>query len=398
MIKLLISSLMMAMLAGCVSPYYSMADSGYSSNEVTAGVPYQDSYARPSGYVQSTAYYPYWSMDYFYLGSHYYRPSYGSSFSISLSSGYPYYGPYFDPGYYSPWYAPYSYYNPWFGTHYAWGGGYGRYDPYWRHGYGSHGYYRSPRYGHSGGYDRGHDSGGYDRGRGNDRNDEQVSGNGGARPGSGYRQGGERGVREPEPLVRDRAGQGRTEPVGTNRNVSLAPSRERTDRGMVVVNRGDGKPRPNRPDPVSRQGGTYGAPPPAPGASPAATSHQSEQSRIVAPNDNKVGRSRTGIPVRSGSPEPAVRVNPGQAVVQSRPPVPQAAPVQRSNQAAPPQRINQAAPPQRGNREPAARSDSRNSNSNSNSDRQAPSDSGDDADRSEQDSGDRPDRGRRRGH
>jgi hypothetical protein len=389
MFKLLISSLILATMTGCVSPYYSMADpyqGAYDENGY-----YENSYAGPSTYVQSTAYlgaayYPYWSMDYFYLGSHYYRPSYGTSYSISLSSGYPYYGPYYYPDYYSSWYAPYSYYNPWFGMHYSWGSRYGHYDPYWRHGYGSHAW-RSPRYGHFGGYDRRHGSGGYDRGRESYRNDGRVGNNVGARPGrdsrqvDDYRRGGQRVVQDREPPVRDRADRGRTHPARANRNVSLAPSRTTTDRGMVVVKHIDGKPGPNRLGPVTRHGSTYGSSRlPAPGSSPAVANQRSEQSRIVAPNDNKVGRSRTGIPVRSGNPAPAVWVNPDRSVTQSRPAAPR------------------AAPPQRTNREPAARSYSRNSNSNSNSNRQPPSDSGDDAGRSERDAGEQPDRGRRKGH
>jgi hypothetical protein len=211
-----------------------------------------------------------------------------------------------------------------------------------------------------------------------------VSNHAGARPGRAsrqvgdYRQGGQRVVQDREPLVRDRADRRRTPPARANRNVSLAPSRTTTDRGMVVVNRSDGEPGLNRVGPVNRHGSPYEARLPAPGSSPATTNRRSEQSRIVAPNDNKVGRSRTSIPVRSGNPAPAVWVNPDRSVTQSRPAAPR------------------AAPPQRTNREPAARSYSRNSNSNS--DRQPPSDSGNDGDRSARDAGERPDRGRRNGH
>lgn len=397
MFKLLISSLMMVMLAGCVSPYYPMGGSAYGTNEVAGGAPYQgaynnngyyeNSYAGPSAYVQSSAYldaayYPYWSTDYFYLGSHYYRPAYGTSFSISLSSGYPYYGPYYYPGYYSSGYAPYAYYNPWFGMHDSWGGGYGRYDPYWRHGYGGHAW-RSPRYGHSGGYDRGHDSGGYDRGHGSYRDDERAGNHAGARSGrdprqvGDYRQGGRRVVQDREPPLRDRADRGRAQPARANRNVSVAPSTASTDRGMVVVNRGDGKPEPNRLGPVSRQGSGYRSRPPATGTVPAVSGYPSGPARIVAPGDNKTDRSRTGIPVRSGNSAPAVWVNPDRSVTQSRP-------------SAPP-----AAPPQRTNRQPAVHADRKYPNSN----RQPPGDSGnDDEDRSGQDSDDRPDRGRRKSH
>jgi len=271
MFKMLISSLVLVMLAGCVSPYRSMPASEYGSYEAAPQAPsreayYDDAYADYPAYGQSsaysgTAYYPWWSMDYFYLGGPYYHPSYGTSFSFSLSSGYPYYGPNYYPGYYSAWYGPY-YYGPWFGTYYGWFGGYGRYDPYRRRGYAGHDY-RSPRHGDFRGRDRGHgesraydrsygDSRGRDRGRGSYRGGERVGRNVGQQPPRVYRRVGENDFRGRDSQAGRRTDQRRAGPTGTNRYITIAPSRDGGDRGMVVINRGDGKFRRNRPGPPNR--------------------------------------------------------------------------------------------------------------------------------------------------
>lgn len=174
-------------------------------------------------------------------------------------------------------------------------------------------------------------------------------------------------MRGREPVAGDRSGRGYTQPLGTNRNVSVAPSRARTDRGMAVVNRGDARPGPNRTGPVSRQGYNYRVTPQAAGPGPAIARYQSGPSRVVAPTNNKAGRAHTGIPARSRNPAPAVRVNPGQAVAQSGPAAPR------------------VAPPQRSYREPAAPSN----RNYSSPDRQAPRDSGNDGGRSQWNSDDR---------
>jgi len=72
------------------------------------------------GYVSyaDIRYYPWWSLDYYYLGAAYSSPRFS------------YYSPYFYPYYFSVWYSPW-YWGPDFG--------YGRYsawaDPYWYHRY-----------------------------------------------------------------------------------------------------------------------------------------------------------------------------------------------------------------------------------------------------------------------
>lgn len=69
--------------------------------------------------IRDVSYYPWWSIDYYYLGSHYYRPGYFGSPYLSLGFNYgvpPYYWPYY--GFYSPFYYPYAsyaWYDPWYG-------------------------------------------------------------------------------------------------------------------------------------------------------------------------------------------------------------------------------------------------------------------------------------------
>lgn len=69
--------------------------------------------------IADVAYYPWWSVDYYYLGGHYYRPAYlrGPSFPLGYRFGYPaYYWPYY--GFFSPLYYPYAsyaWYDPWTG-------------------------------------------------------------------------------------------------------------------------------------------------------------------------------------------------------------------------------------------------------------------------------------------
>lgn len=241
MFRVLILGVIAATLTGCASPHYSMRDS-------------EQYYRASRAYVRSPAYYdagwyPWWSMEYFYLGSHHYRPGYGGSFSFGLFPGYPYYDPWYFPGYYSAWYAPYGYYDPWYGGYYGRGFGYSRYYPYRHHGDRGHDD-RSPRDEYSGAGD----SGGVHTDR--RRHD--------------YRR----------PWEVDRAGlsdPGRPEPQRTSRNVSVAPSGGGRDRGMVIISRGDSKIGPSRTGPVS---------------------------------GNKV--------VRSSSPAPSVRGNPGSAAARSR--------------------------------------------------------------------------------
>jgi hypothetical protein len=107
--KLLILSLLV-FLTGCVTYYQPEA-------ALEDGVYYAEddpSYTLNSGDYSGVVYYPWSSLDYFYLGYWSY-PMYGFSYGYSFALGYSPWGyPYGYPGYYSPWYFSH------------------RHDPYWR--------------------------------------------------------------------------------------------------------------------------------------------------------------------------------------------------------------------------------------------------------------------------
>jgi hypothetical protein len=96
---------LLVLLTGCVTYYYpetALEDGVYYAEDDPSYVVYSDAYA-------GTPYYPWSSLDYFYLGFNPYPSSYGGGFSIGISYGY------------SPWYYPYSgygYYSPWYTSHY----------------------------------------------------------------------------------------------------------------------------------------------------------------------------------------------------------------------------------------------------------------------------------------
>jgi len=138
MIRNLLLLPLLALLAGCVTYYYpapeATSDGVYYAQEEPA---YQPAYSGYATAYAAPAYYPWWSMDYFYLGY-----GYGSgSLSFGLSFGYPaYYGGYAWYGY--PVYA-YGWYGwPYYGYcyppyRYAWR------PPYYHH---YHGHYDHPGY------------------------------------------------------------------------------------------------------------------------------------------------------------------------------------------------------------------------------------------------------------
>jgi hypothetical protein len=134
-VKRLLLISMLAMLAGCVSYYYPVegADGAYYPERDRT---YSRAYRDYSASYSSSHHYPWWSVDYFYLGGGYghNRYSFGDSYGYPYSS---YYGSY-DPfdWYYRPWtsvyYYPYRYsywYTPFYSRHhdrFAWN------DHYWR--------------------------------------------------------------------------------------------------------------------------------------------------------------------------------------------------------------------------------------------------------------------------
>ena len=105
--KLLILPLLV-LLTGCVTYYYpetALDDGVYYAEDDPSYFVYSDSYA-------DTVFYPWSSLDYFYLGYNPYpRYGFGSGFSFGIGYGYsPWYYPYSYYGYYSPWYASHSHY------------------------------------------------------------------------------------------------------------------------------------------------------------------------------------------------------------------------------------------------------------------------------------------------
>jgi hypothetical protein len=219
--KLLILPLLV-LLTGCVTYYYpqtALEDGVYYAEDDPSYNAYSDSYA-------GVSYYPWSSLDYFYLG---YNPyprygfsyGYGGGFSFGISYGY------------SPWYYPSSYcgyYSPWYASHYHY-----PYYPAWRpyNGYcsrhnGCHhknkknyrgdGHDRYTGNDHNGRRDRAHEDEDENRrstGRDNER--RQVGGYGTSR---------------------------------VSRHVSTAPSGYSGNRGMVIRNRESTKTGKSRLEPV----------------------------------------------------------------------------------------------------------------------------------------------------
>ncbi len=217
---LLLLLVSLPLVTGCVSYYYpetAMVDGVYYAQDDPAYS--NNAYVNSYSYATS-AYYPWWSMDYFYLG---YGPRLGYGYghygyggwAIGASWGYsPWPSPYYS--HYVPWYVPYPYYP-------------GRYaytdhcQSYYGCG-GSHGAYRS------GNHDR---YAGDGRAGHRDRGDEDESHDTGQVGRSSHRVGGS--VAAP-----------------VRRYVSTAPSGYASDQGMVIRNRETAKAGRSRVEPVSR--------------------------------------------------------------------------------------------------------------------------------------------------
>jgi hypothetical protein len=235
-------AVMLPALASCVTYYYPVP-------EQSDGVYYaaDDPGYRGSGAdYAAVSYYPWWGVDYFYLGYGYY----GSGVSLGLSFGYPWrpaaYWSYYPYGYaswyYDPWrvswYYPSYYYGPWYG--------YPHYNAYWhvhnryydRYSHGGRDHHRRGDRDHYNRGDRGNVPYDPDRfaGRyGRDRLDEPTERRGGHDLPTGY----------------GRDGMGSWEGTGSQqRRVSVAPGSGTTDRGMVVSSRDGGKWSRSRLEPV----------------------------------------------------------------------------------------------------------------------------------------------------
>jgi hypothetical protein len=286
--RILALALLLPALSSCVTYYYpapEYVDGGYDpAAGAVEGVYYA---ADDPGYTVSSvdyvgvSYYPWWSVDYFYLGYGYY----GSGVSIGFSYGYPWwpthslawypYGYaswYYDPWRYGGWYRPPYYYGYGYGHHHG--------QVYWhvhnRHHRDRYDYHRNrPGY-------RPYDDGRYadNNGRGRDQ-------------------------RQPEPSDADfghyrASGYGRDEigswdgSGGTQRRVTVAPGNGSTDRGMVISSRDGGKWSRSRLEPVGAARVTE----------PSAASSTTQPDRgyrtvrsggttVVSPAQSKVGRSKT---------------------------------------------------------------------------------------------------------
>ncbi len=276
--KLLILPLLV-LLTGCVTYYYpqtAMQDGVYYAEDDPSYVVYSDGYA-------GAAYYPWSSLDYFYLGYYPYPRygyGYGGGFSFGVSYGYsPWYYPYGYYGYYSPWYASYSHYP---------------YYPAWRP---YHGYYSRHNGGHHK-YNKGYRGDGRDRYVENDNQNRRSHGD-------------ENEDRYEKPDDRrNQSGQFNSYSASrVNRYVSTAPSGYSSNRGMVIRNRETTKTGKSRLEPTKS-------------VPVQAVSVSSSNSRTAQPSYRtrrsgsevrysaaaKQGRSRTG-PVESSAPSQGIRIS-----------------------------------------------------------------------------------------
>lgn len=274
-----------AILSGCVSYYYPEAetylqvanDDVYLEEEVYIEEAASDYIGKSISY-SNASYYPWWSLDYFYLGSHQHR----SGFSIGFNYGYnsSWYDPYYS-GYYPyslGWYYPLRY-SVWYSPFYDYG--YNRYgwnDYYWRHRYNNH--HRS--------YYRGYDRGGYD-------NADQYAGRDWNRGHNG-----------------GRAEQGNNGTVDFNRDhgslrdeSSFANSHRGVDRNRNRHNGEDGRLPRGAPVPGSRSG---------------TSGHSEAVSRQVSHTPGR-GNARRGMEVRSREARKpsATKMEPGKPEIRLSP-------------------------------------------------------------------------------
>lgn len=211
-----VSLLAAVLLAGCATysqPRYYEPGRYYTGS-------YTGHYGYSFGY--SSAYYPWWSVDHFYLGLRYGHPlHYGHVPSYGHYDHRRYY-----PGY--PW--GWSYWRPF--PYY----GYGAYDPWWRYRYGSYVYRPSGR--HDGHEDHADDH----PPAGTDRSSM-------TRP--GHRAGIVPGERDRKTVRRERTRPPERATLTERRGIPATPRRA-DERGMVVTGGGDNKIRPSRHEPIGR--------------------------------------------------------------------------------------------------------------------------------------------------
>jgi hypothetical protein len=111
-----VTIIILALLSGCANYNQPMYDDGQGVYYEDPGAVYSVTSSASFAYAAA---YPWWSMDYFYLGHHPWRPW-----------PHAYYSPYFYPYYFSVLYPPWHWHSHyWHGGYYAWR------DPYWHHRY-----------------------------------------------------------------------------------------------------------------------------------------------------------------------------------------------------------------------------------------------------------------------
>jgi hypothetical protein len=351
--KKLLPILLLLLLPGCVSYYYPQV---VANDEVYES--YEEEYVDPayhesdySSHYSAANVYPWWSLDYFYLGSSHRH----STFSIGYHHGPRYNYAWYDPwsawgypawDYYSFW-GPYDrFYSPlsfsvWYSPFYYRSSGYwGWNDYYWRNRYNRH--HRS----HHRDHDRWADHNRYD-GRRDDRygsRDHNGSGtldrNVASRDRNRFdpydsdrdrnRRRGEDGPVPPGGESRHPGtGGGRGEASAMTRRVSAVSGRSASGRAMEIRNRGERKPSATRMEPVkpvSRSNAPTVVAAPQQNR-PAYRSTRSGSAQVRSKAGAKSSKTRpspvesrkapvTMSPVQRGS-TPVVSVNRGSATVRS---------------------------------------------------------------------------------
>lgn len=280
-------ALLVPALSSCVTYYYPATEQAdgvyYAADDPvygSAAVEYVD-----------VSYYPWWSVDYFYLGYSYY----GGGVSIGYRHGYPFW-----PRHSLAWYTyPYGYaawyHDPW---RVGWWYGPPRYDP-WRGHHGHHAYWHVHNRHHRDRY--AHRSGGWDRRRHDGDRFGYYDGDRYVRGDTRSRRRAGEPAENGDGHYRAR-GHGRDE-IGswdgdgsTRRRVSVAGS-EPNDRGMVVVNRDGGKWSRSKLEPVGARRPVQESPslqkPPGSDTRPTYRVVRKDGVTVRKSASTKIGRSRT---------------------------------------------------------------------------------------------------------
>lgn len=295
--KQFVIGLAVLLLSGCV--YYVPYEVAATEPWTDESVAYEEPGAVYDTYVVSP-YYPWASVDYFYLGNNYYRPYSGAFYSFGFYGGGGWYPPYYDPYYYyAAWYPPFYYPYPYYGAGYGWGYGYS----YWNHHDSHHG---DGNWGDDGGHD-----GGYGGQGGGHYGSGSGDGHRGNTGGTSARTGGGSSL--------DRHVQVRRQPGQFDRNGPATPSADGRGPGVTAVNRSDNKPQPNRLQPVGTMGHQDGSKPVVP-ADRSGVAIPPGQVRTVQPPRGNAVPARMSMPSGISRQVPAENSGGKQYVLQQQAP------------------------------------------------------------------------------